>query len=302
MTTRDLPTSAATADGEVSLDAYHALITALLDASVLPTTSVGGTANAVTASVDPVMPASGLVEGMKFSVTWANTSTATSVTLNVGGSGVKNIVTAANGVLAIGQIAAGRRDIVEYDGTSYRLMTGGTSQTYGETEVFDYSASDTWTNDYDAARLVFVELWGAGQGGRTSGSPILGGDGGEYISMLFRAGDLGATEAIVVPSSTAAGSNGGDCTFGSHLTAKGGGKTGATLAGAGGGGSASTLALPQTSVRGGGAGGSSTGSIGAGTSRYGGDGGASGVAGSVPGGGGGASAQGGAGQARVTVF
>jgi len=303
MTTRDLPSSAATADGEDTLDIYHALITALLDASVLPLTSVGGTANAITADVDPEMPASGLVAGMKFSVTWASANTATAVTLNVDGSGAKDIVTASNGVLTVGQIAAGRRDIVEYDGTSYRLMTGGATQTDGASEVFEYLSSDTWTNNYSAGRLVFVELWGAGQGGKTSGPPIDGGDGGEYAWGLFRAGDLGATETIVVPSTTATGSNGGDCTFGSVLAAKGGGKSGAASARTWeGGGSATTISLGSNAIMGGGAGGNSTGTVVAGTSRYGGNGGAGGVAGSVPGGGGGALAQGGAGKARVTVF
>ena len=56
------------------LDQYGDRGTQLFNAAIWPLSSVGGTANAVTASCDPPLLA-GLVEHMKFLITWAADNT-----------------------------------------------------------------------------------------------------------------------------------------------------------------------------------------------------------------------------------
>lgn len=121
-----------------------------------------------------------------------------------------------------------------------------------------FTSSGTWTKP-DGATFVQVEAWGAGGGGgsgrrgasgadRTGGG---GGGGGAYVSRLFLASDLGATETVTIGAGGAGGaaittnttdgnvgSVGGNTTFGSHLTAfgGGGGPAGVAVGVAGGGG------------------------------------------------------------------
>ena len=56
----------------------------LYDAAAFPLTAVGGTANAVTATLDPVLDGSGLVNGMRFGITWGTTNTG-AMTLAING-------------------------------------------------------------------------------------------------------------------------------------------------------------------------------------------------------------------------
>jgi hypothetical protein len=211
-----------------------------------------------------------------------------------------------------------------------RLAQAVGPQAPGRTaEVF--TASGTWTKPAGLPddTPVYVEAWGGGGGGR-SASNNAGGGGGAYAARWFRAGDLGATVTVTIGAGGAAQTAGGNTTFGTFLTAFGGGghtggATGAgggeTSAGAGdvpglpgggagtaafgvgahaltiyGGGGAGLGAAGGRAVYGGGGGGT-TGGI----SAYGGNGGSSGVAGSAPGGGGGGQAAGARGELRVWI-
>ena len=98
-------------------------VAALWRISAEPLQNVGGTADVITA--DPLVTTTGgfaaYAAGNKFSFIAAATNTA-AVTINIGGLGAKAIVTAANSALAAGQIISGTQYIIEYDGTSFRLV------------------------------------------------------------------------------------------------------------------------------------------------------------------------------------
>lgn len=203
-----------------------------------------------------------------------------------------------------------------------------------------FTAGGTWTkpSNVGANSLIFVECWGGGAGGQSAGGG--GGGGGAYCAKLFLASELGATETVSIGAGGGTSVAGGDTSFGTLVTAYGGGY-GASSIGGGGGGTAGAGAAAGAggtgygiagtdvggaggssavggnsfwggggggatgyaggkSTHGGGGGGGSSG--GAGLSLLGGDGGAAGAAGSTPGGGGGAAAAGARGECRVTVF
>lgn len=185
-------------------------------------------------------------------------------------------------------------------------------------DVQTFTSDGTWTKPTGATSTsrVFVELWGGGGSGGAassagSGPQAGGGGGGGYMSGWFAAGDLGATEAVVVgaggtaitraPTGGTDGNAGESSTF-DILTAYGGGGGGGSLAASAcvGGGGAGSLAAGATAGNGGSPGSPISGN--GGTTSTGGDGhlsggGASGVNDSnggnaVYGGGGGAGGSG----------
>lgn len=119
-----------------------------------------------------------------------------------------------------------------------------------------WTADGTWTKPVNAKR-VHIQLWGGGGSGGVGQQVGTGGGGGEYREYSMNASDLASTVTVTVGTggalvSTTGNSNGntgGDTTFGSHLTAKGGGAgtgsaSGADAAGGTGGnpfGALSTL-------------------------------------------------------------
>ena len=313
----------------------------LWDASALPLTAVGGTANAVTATLAPPLLA-GLVDGMKFSLTWAAQNTG-GMTLALNGGAAVAVLDALGAALVGGAVRAGERMLIEYAGGAFRLLSGAAGTGGAGPYRVVFTASGTWTvpTGYDDESVVLLEAWGAGGGGNsaTTGG---GGGGGGYASRLIRYGDLGPSYTVTVPAGGAVGAGGGSTTIGALLTAYGGGGSSSASGGGGGGllgagvaGASSSLGgaggaigggtggadamngSPAQTAEGGGGGGGRTmnggaayrgggggagnGGIG-GISMQGGAGGASGVAGSAPGGGGGRNAAGGRGEARITIF
>jgi hypothetical protein len=224
-------------------------------------------------------------------------------------------------------------------------ITGGTISGVAGLVATDYQefiSSGTWTKPSNV-NFVYVEAIGGGGSGRrdASGTIAGGGGGGLFVSGLFRASDIGTTVTVTVGTGGASrtGSNqdgaiGGNSTFGSHITAYGGGagnSTGTTgkagnLLGAfqgvppemsgyyGGQGSWNTGHAGGDTIYGGAGGGCSEASgltfSNGGTSLYGGAGGngsaATATAGAVPGGGGGGggltSGAGGNGRIRVWTW
>lgn len=219
----------------------------------------------------------------------------------------------------------------------------------GQNLYWEFNTSGTWTRPEGLGdnTAVTVEAWGGGGGGNGSTAAFsrgAGGGGGGYSTRVFRLADLAANVTVTIGAGGAGvvgnsdGSNGGNTSFGTHLTAFGGGGAerelpGASLMRSGGPGgeiSAGVLSAPglgggdfhrggfggrgptnsSTGVDGGfsvfggggGAGTSDSGIFGqGGVSKFGGSGGAVGVAGSVPGGGGGATASGAHGRVRVWI-
>lgn len=322
------PNDADTA-GANFLEQYGAFIDALIDTSVGTLSGLGGTGDAITATADPFeIPASGYVSGMKFTFTPVANNTGP-VTLNIDSRGAQAVLNADGSALTADTLVSGTRYLIERRGTGFRILSqssAGAGTAAASRTTYDTTA--VWTNNLPANTLVKVELWGAGGGGASSGGH--GGGGGSYATAIYKAGDLPSTVTITVPSATSVDSTGGDCTFGSLLTAYGGergiggkgageiqngldgGRIGGgipstdqrerdakTIYGGGAGAGATGGTVGGSAVYGGGGGGS--GGAG-GTSAYGGNGGATSTAGQRPGGGGGSNAAGGAGRAIVTVF
>lgn len=95
-----------------------------------------------------------------------------------------------------------------------------------------FTSSGTWTKPAGAT-IVRVQAWGAGGGGGDGGGSQAGGGGGggAYAEAWFLASDLAATVAVTVGAAGTGGqpggiasTNGGNSTFGAHLTAYGGGR------------------------------------------------------------------------------
>jgi hypothetical protein len=99
------------------------------------------------------------------------------------------------------------------------------------TETF--TTSGTFTKEDDDFAYM-IELWAGGGGGANSpsnGTAVYGGGGGEYSSRLIPAFLIGATETVTIGAgglgspfgaNQTGGTNGGNSSFGSFLSARGG--------------------------------------------------------------------------------
>lgn len=296
-------------------DQYARHLATLYGASVLPLTGVGGTGDVVTASLDPVL-ASGLADGMKFTITWGADNTG-AVTLALNGGAAVAVLDATGTALTTGALASGRRDLIEYIGGSYRVLSAAAGVGAGGPIKEVFTSSGTWTkpSGYADDHPVLVRAWGAGGGGarHSSLADAAGGGGGGYIEYTFRMADLPSSVTVTIGAvgagrtgSNGNGTAGGNSTFGALLTGYGGGGGGSASNGGAGGGSAAaggTGSATGGSV-GGGAGGAGAAGGDAGTIWGGGGGGDGGFAGgnAVWGGAGGAGGNGAAMSGGVSVF
>lgn len=225
----------------------------------------GGTANAITATLDPAPSA--LTAGMKVRLKIANTNTA-SATLNVNGLGAVSIRKAD---LSPSEAADMVKDAVldlTFDGTYWQITGAYVSalparhnQTYATAGTFSFVVPD-------GVYWIFGRLWGAGGGGGGSGtsgteSGGAGGAGGGYCEGWFPVTPgqsipitVGAGGAGGVAGSGGNGTNGGASSIGSLATAAGGsygvGVTSGITSSAGVGGVASggQLNVPGSSGQG----------------------------------------------------
>lgn len=245
---RATPTTGGTSGAAYMADVNEE-IGGLWDRSSCVLTSIGGTANAITATLVPALIAS-LVAGMRFSFTAASANTG-SVTLAINGGAAVAVKNHRGDALGSGLIEAGSTYEVIYTGAEFRVLGSSVLTKFNNYTAF--TASGTWTKPVglpDDAE-VFVEAWGGGGGGGDSGASIrsAGGGGGSYVCRKLRAGDLMSSVSVTVGAGGAKGTNGtagatgGSSSFGSYLTAYGGGGGFAnSTSGGGGGGGASTRA------------------------------------------------------------
>lgn len=307
----------------------------LYRAAQFPLTAVGGTVNAVTATLSPVLDGAGLIDGMGFTLTWTAGNTG-GMTLALNGGSPLPIVGANGLALPPGSVGAGLRSVLTYAAGQYVLVSPSlTGVSAGSSSYYwAFTVSGTWVKPdslYDD-RLVMVEAWGAGGGGRFGGGSG-GGGGGAYMRREFRAINLPATVTLTIAPGAAVNTNGGNSTFGAFLTAYGGGTSDGSNGGGGGGTQQAGVAtvggfqggVSGTGIAGGDASGLYGGGAGAGgggggdggrtvfggggggsggnggSSLWGGNGGATGFAGAAPGGGGGDNASGGRGEIRIWI-
>lgn len=219
-------------------DQYARHIKTLYDVAAFPLTDIGGTADDVTATLDPDLDSGGLVDGMKFTLTWASNNTGP-MTLALNGGAAVDVLQADGSAMIAGAAKAGTRVLVEYIGGDFRIIGGGSGAGSVEPYYTAITASGTWTKPagFPDDAIVEIEGWGGGGGGggSTSGS---GGGGGGYSRIALRYVDVPSSIAVVIGGG-GAGANGnaadgGNTTVGSLLTAYGG--IGGSAVGGGGGG------------------------------------------------------------------
>lgn len=189
--------------------------------------AAGGTANVLTAALDPA-PAS-LTVGMRVTLKIATTNTGPA-TLNLNGLGAANIKRPAAATLQAGDLPAGGLVDLEYDGTQWQVP--GLPIAVGGMSVFQ--ASGTFVVPAGVTTIKRLRVWGGGGGGGGSygsGSAGSGGGAGAYGEKLNIAVTPGQSIAVTVGSGGASGGasnpptsggNGGTSSFGSFLTVLGG--------------------------------------------------------------------------------
>lgn len=245
MASRNVPTSSSPPpiQGPVLLNTYAARFLTLFNAISLVPTNIVNSGDDYTITIDPPLEAD-VINGMSFYIT-------PNVTNPSGAARIR--VTASNPYYKWAKFDGSDLDAGELDpATTYHVVfVGGefrmTSFLPGEAvdafvnrQVFD--SSDTWNkptgSTFGPNSVVLVRDWGAGGGG-TLGFGV-GGGGGGYSERWMLLGDLASTETVTIGAGgtgSATPGAGGNSTFGSHLTAYGGGAlSGKKVTGAAGGG------------------------------------------------------------------
>lgn len=290
--------------GDDFLDQVSDNTKVLFDMSTIRLSAVGGTADDVTATVDPPLDGDGIVTGMKFTIQWAATNTGP-MTLSVNGETPRPVLDHEGLAISPGAVTSSVYSLLVATGANYRilspLLAGASGAGARFYEVF--TTSGTWTkpSGLDDDTMVTVEVIGGGGGGALS---LSGGGGGGSAIGRFRVADLPATVAVTIGAGGAVGAIGGNTTFGTLLTGYGGGSSATGAQGGGGGGELSAGALTggisgavgggagatnaagehARTIYGGGGGAQSTGAVrNGGSAVHGGGGGAAGPAGATGG-------------------
>jgi len=229
--------------GDDFLDQVSDNTKVLFDMSTIRLSAVGGTADDVTATVDPPLDGDGIVTGMKFTIQWAATNTGP-MTLSVNGETPRPVLDHEGLTISPGAVTSSVYSLLVATGLNYRilspLLAGASGAGARFYEVF--TTSGTWTkpSGLDDDTMVTVEVIGGGGGGARS---VAGGGGGSAAIGRFRVADLPATVAVAIGAGGAVGAIGGNTTFGTLLTGYGGGSNANGVAGGGGGGELSAGAL-----------------------------------------------------------
>lgn len=213
----------------------------------LPT--IGGSANALTATIAPIPPDWASLTGVPFRFVVSTTNTG-AATLNLNGLGAKDLVYPGdNSALLAGELVSGAVRTGLYDGTRVQLIDVGSRARSGV--PFRNVALFTSSGTFDPSALglttldrILVFCWGAGGGAAsTTGTQGASGAGG---GLAIKSMDCPASSVTVTIGAGGAGNNagsygatGGTSSFGPHCSATGGvgGSAGAGTGGAGTGGS-----------------------------------------------------------------
>ena len=114
--------------GPTALEDILTEVDALFQFAQIPLSAVAGTANAITAVCDVVLDSNR--KGQKFSLTpiFANTA---ATTLNIDGRGALAIKNRDGTPIGASRLAVGRTEVLENDGTAYRLLNDAPSSAGG---------------------------------------------------------------------------------------------------------------------------------------------------------------------------
>ena len=139
--------SVASSQVDTSLNAIINTLNIINQYTVYGVDSGGSTTAYVVANPGAPLSAN-LVAGLGIKWLCQNTSSTTTPTLNVYGTGVKNIVNQDGSALAVNQLANGRIYETIYDGTNWVLMTaaGSGTATSSTTTYFKISGTSSSTN------------------------------------------------------------------------------------------------------------------------------------------------------------
>lgn len=133
--------------GDDLMDDIQEELTGLWDRSHLKLTSIGGTANAVTATATPALTGS-LADGMRFTIIPTADNTG-AVTLAIGALSAVSVVDRDDNALSSGLWKSGRAMVVEYDGTlgKFRVLedisVASTGFSTGDVKLTIKTAADT---------------------------------------------------------------------------------------------------------------------------------------------------------------
>ncbi len=204
----------------------------LNNAPRLLTIDGSSTANALVAACE-VDNMSDYVAGQRFKFYPAAVNTG-EMTINVNSLGVVAIVDAAGDALTGGEMSVGLHTELDYDGTAMRLVSQPSRSGAGAIDIQSFTSSDTWNRPTGVFQWAEITAIGGGGSGARIGVAAntertrFGGSGGAAAIVRVPFSELAATETVTVGTggteATAgqAGNNGGDTSFGSFVTARGG--------------------------------------------------------------------------------
>lgn len=193
---------------------------------------VGGTANALTATLDPAPASYSDLTGTPFMIKIALTNTG-AATLNLNGLGAVAIGRSDNSALQAGDLLATRTVELMFDGGLFQIIGLSPSSAGRLINIQVFTSSGTYTPTPGMTFCIMEGVGGGGAGGGatnpSAGNVSLGAPGtaGTWGKARFTASVIGASKVVTIGAGGAgvpglSGANGGDTSVASILQLPGG--------------------------------------------------------------------------------